>query len=332
MLAGYTMPILEVCNLSKTYHHKKNKVVAANRVSFSIPRSGTLALVGESGSGKSTIGKMILRLTPPSQGTVLFERQNILELTEKEFFPFRKKMQMVFQDPYCSLNPSMTIKEILEEPLLIHHMYDKNRAKDLLKLVQLPQDALTKFPHQFSGGQRQRIGIARALALNPQFLILDEPVSSLDLSIQAQIINLLKNLQSSLQLTYLLISHDLAIVRHTASHIAVIYLGNIVEIAGKRELFKRPLHPYTQELLAAAYALEEHIKIPLQKEVPQIESKGCPFLSRCVLKKDICFLQKPCLQSISKDHSVCCHRIKKQLLSEEERPHPHLYNTPLQPS
>jgi ABC-type oligopeptide transport system ATPase subunit len=220
-------PLIKVKNLKKHFLINKKIFKAVDNISFEIQKSKTLALVGESGSGKTTIGKTILRLLSPTSGDIFFENENILKI--KKFKKYRKKMQIIFQDPYASLNPRMTVKEIIEEPLKIHKIKNKKRAEQLLDLVKMPKFFLKKFPHEFSGGQRQRIGIARALCLNPKFLVLDEPVSALDLSIQAQIINLLKELQEELHLTYLFISHDLAVVRHIATEVAVIYLGQIVE-------------------------------------------------------------------------------------------------------
>lgn len=299
------MKILELIGLSKKFHLKKKTVQAVRDISFTINEGETLTLVGESGSGKSTIGKMILRLILPTSGRVLFEGEDIFQIAEEDFRPFRKRMQMIFQDPYSSLNPYMTIKEILEEPLKIHNLFD-NTIPDLLDLIHLPKSSLMQFPHQFSGGQRQRIGIARALVLKPKFLILDEPISSLDLSIQAQIINLLKDLQKNLKLTYLFISHDLSIVKHISSKVAIIFSGDLVEIGSKKEIFDNPLHPYTKELLRAAYALEIDGSIE-HKSIQNEISCGCSFANRCPFRTNICFLQRPDLKIISEDHKVRCH-------------------------
>lgn len=248
--------LLEVENLSKYYTNEKKVFKALNNISFSIERGKTLALVGESGSGKTTAAKTILKLTSHSKGKVLYEKQNILLLSSKQFKLYRKKMQLVFQDPYASLNPRMTIKEIIEEPLKIHRIKNKGYINQLLDLVKMPESSLNKFPHEFSGGQRQRVGIARALSLRPEFLILDEPVSALDVSIQAQIINLLKELQKELKLTYLLIAHDFAVVKYMADDIAVMHKGEIVEQNTATNIFENPKNIYTRKLLEAALNLE----------------------------------------------------------------------------
>lgn len=304
--------LLKVKNLNKDYIINGKVFNAAKNVNFEINEGETLALVGESGCGKTTVAKMLLKLIPATSGEVFYKEKEILKMKESHFKSFRKKMQMIFQDPFASLNPRMTVKEILEEPLKIHGIQTKNIASQLLNLVQMPTYALKKYPHEFSGGQRQRIGIARALALKPNFLILDEPVSSLDVSIQAQIINLLKSLQEGLKLTYLLISHDLAIVKYISTKVAVMYLGEIVEITETKNLFSPSHHPYTKTLLDSVMMLELNEK----KELPQIlnvdnlrlpEPNGCAFAPRCCKAKSICNMSNPLNKEIAKNHHIKCH-------------------------
>lgn len=240
--------MIELCNVSKTFQIGKQTITAVNNVSFQIQKGEILGLVGESGSGKSTLAKLLMRLEKPTQGKILFEQTDLCLSKNRHLC---RHMQMIFQDPFSSLNPRMTVKSLIEEPLVIHKA--TGNVDELLNLVGLPSDAKWRFPHEFSGGQRQRIGIARALALKPKFLVCDEPISSLDVSIQAQIINLLKSLQKELQLTYLFIAHDLAMVRHISDRIAVIHQGSIVEIGEAEELIRNPQHPYTQSLIAAHF-------------------------------------------------------------------------------
>lgn len=247
--------LLQVSNLKKTFRHQSEIIHAVDNVSFTIEQGTTLGLVGESGCGKSTIAKMLLKLLEPDSGTIVFDQMNYRDFTKKTLKEFRKKIQIIFQDPYNSLNPRMTIKEILLEPLVIHNLYSQHtrlkRVLELLDMVHIPQSALYRYPYEFSGGQRQRIGIARALAVNPAFIVCDEPVSALDVSIQAQILNLLIDLQKNLNLTYLFISHDLAIIRRVCNEIAVMHEGKIVEISSNDELFKHPKNNYTKLLLSS---------------------------------------------------------------------------------
>jgi oligopeptide transport system ATP-binding protein len=306
-------PLIKVKNLKKYFPINKKILKAVDNVSFEIQRSHTLALVGESGSGKTTVGKTILRLLHPTDGEIFFENENILKI--KKFKKFRKKMQIIFQDPYASLNPRMTVKEIIEEPLKIHKIKNKKRAEELMDLVKMPSFFLKKFPHEFSGGQRQRIGIARALSLNPKFLVLDEPVSALDVSIQAQIINLLKELQKELQLTYLFIAHDLAVVRHIATNVAVMYSGQIVEYGSSEKIFKNPKHPYSKTLLEAVLMLDFNFKkekaaFPKNENFSYfLEANGCPFSSRCKKAKNFCFFKKPEMKEIENNHFAACHSL-----------------------
>jgi oligopeptide/dipeptide ABC transporter ATP-binding protein len=304
--------MIKVENLCKHYLVKKKVLKALNEVEFSIKKGETLGIVGESGSGKSTLAKTLLRLEPPTNGKVFYHGVNIFDLTLQSFKSYRQKMQIVFQDPYASLNPRMTIQEILEEPLKIHKIKNPNIAEELLSFVQMSNSSLNKYPHEFSGGQRQRIGIARALALYPEFLILDEPVSSLDVSIQAQIINLLIDLQKKFQLTYLFILHDFALVKFVSTNVAVMYLGEIVEIAKTNELFSNPSHPYTQALLNAVKVLEfgsEEKPLILKNELPSLldPPRGCLFSSRCPFAKEICFCKRPIKKEMSPTHKVACH-------------------------
>ncbi|NGX30959.1 MAG: Oligopeptide transport ATP-binding protein OppF [Chlamydiae bacterium] len=250
------MPLLQVKNLFKTFYHARSKIEAVKDISFSIQKGSTLALIGESGSGKSTIARLLMRLIQPDAGSALFEGQDIFKMHKQELFHFRRDMQMIFQNPFSSLNPFMTVGQLLKEPFDIHQTLPKEKIPleiaQLLDYVALPKNILNRYAHEFSGGQRQRIGIARALSLRPKCIICDEPISSLDVSIGAQILNLLKRLQEELNLTYLFIAHDLNMIKYIATHVAVMFKGQIVEIAPVQELFREPLHPYTQALLQAS--------------------------------------------------------------------------------
>ena len=313
--------LLEVINLKQHFvqqtgffKKKVNIVKALDGVSFSINDKETLGLVGESGCGKSTLGKTILRLLEPSFGSIKFNGQDITNINKQEMRALRQKMQMIFQDPFASLNPRMNIKNILEEPLLIHNMGNKqereNKIYDLLNMVGLRKEVLSRYPHEFSGGQRQRIGIARSLAINPKFIVCDEPVSALDVSIQAQIINLLQDLQYQLGLTYLFIAHDLHVVKHIASRIAVMYLGNIVEIGDAKSVFFQPKHPYTQALLSAVPTVFEEKKskrILLSGEIPSPINppSGCKFHTRCPKAMTKCKTQVPILIKQEQQEVAC---------------------------
>lgn len=313
--------LLEVTNLKQHFvqqtgffKKKVNIVKALDGVSFSINDKETLGLVGESGCGKSTLGKTILRLLEPSFGSIKFNGQDITNINKQEMRALRQKMQMIFQDPFASLNPRMNIKNILEEPLLIHNMGNKqereNKIYDLLNMVGLRKEVLSRYPHEFSGGQRQRIGIARSLAINPKFIVCDEPVSALDVSIQAQIINLLQDLQYQLGLTYLFIAHDLHVVKHIASRIAVMYLGNIVEIGDAKSVFFQPKHPYTQALLSAVPSVFEEKKskrILLSGEIPSPINppSGCKFHTRCPKAMTKCKTQVPILIKQEQQEVAC---------------------------
>jgi len=320
-------PLLEVIGLKQHFiEHKglfgsKSIVVkAVDGVDFFIDEGETLAVVGESGCGKSTLARSIVRLINPSEGQVLFLGKDILKANTNELRALRRHMQIVFQDPYASLNPRMTVGKIIEEALIIHkmgetHLLRRARLKELLDLVGLRTESMRRYPHEFSGGQRQRIGIARALALNPRFLVCDEPVSALDVSIQAQVINLLQDLQDRLGLTYLFIAHDLQVVRHVASRIAVMYLGNIVELADTKKLFNTPLHPYTQALLSAVFIPDPEYKrkrILLSGEAPSAVNppSGCKFHTRCAYAMAKCKEESPKTLMVSDNHHVACFLYK----------------------
>lgn len=317
------MNLLQVTNLKKYYPVRKGlfgrstqSVKAVDGVSFEIKEGETLGLVGESGCGKTTTGRCILRLIEPDSGEVRFDGRDFLSLQGKELRAMRRHMQMIFQDPYGSLNPRMSVSTILEEPLIIHRTGPKKerleRVAELLRIVGLEPAAMRRYPHEFSGGQRQRIGIARALALNPRMIIADEPVSSLDVSVQAQIVNLLKELQEKLQLTFLFIAHDLSIVQHFSDRIGVLYLGKMVELSPGMELFREPLHPYTRVLLAsvpvpdpAARKKREALKgeVPTPVDPPS----GCRFHPRCPIAIDRCKTEEPLLRELRPGHWAACH-------------------------
>jgi len=300
---------------------KKKLVQAVNGLDFEIFEGETLGLVGESGCGKSTAGRTILQLYQATEGSVLYDDVDLTKLNKQELLPYRRKMQIIFQDPYSSLNPRLTVGSTISEPLLIHQpeMKKKERleaGQALLEKVNLDPSFVNRFPHEFSGGQRQRIGIARALAVKPDFIVCDEPISALDVSVQAQVVTLLEDLQSEFQLTYLFIAHDLSMVRHISTRVAVMYLGKIVEIADRDELYEKPLHPYTKALLAAipvpdpVYAKKHPVK-QLEGEVPSPLNppKGCFFSPRCPLAQKICFEQSPPLEEKGPGHPVACHMV-----------------------
>jgi oligopeptide/dipeptide ABC transporter ATP-binding protein len=322
-------PILEVRNLTKhfpvtggtVFSRPVAHIRAVDGVSFQINRGETLGLVGESGCGKSTTGRMIMRLLEPTSGSILFEGTDTKELSHKDLRQLRRQIQIVFQDPFASLSPRMRVENILAEPFHIHGLHEGRKTRsqivDLLDAVGMSSRHLKRYPHEFSGGQRQRIGIARALALNPSLLILDEPVSALDVSIQAQILNLLESLQNAFNLTYLLIAHDLAVVRHAANRVAVMYLGKIVETTERQALYERPVHPYTQALLSAVpipdpakERMRTRILLSGDPPSPRNPPPACRFNPRCWKAKDICRETEPVLEQTSiteLGHHAACH-------------------------
>ncbi len=299
--------------MSGNWSAKKEFIHALNNINLEIRKGEILGLVGESGCGKSTLGKAILKLIEPS-GEVSFEGQNILKLKNNDIKNFRKKSQMIFQNPYSSLDPRMTVYKILREPLVVHGIRDKNeinsRIFEIVELTGLSEEDLKRYPHEFSGGQRQRIAIARALILKPEFLVADEPVSALDVSIQAQIITLLKNLKEKLNLTILFISHDLGVVKYLCDRIAVMYLGDIVELSDSATLFNSPKHPYTQALISAVPSVykkdAEEIKLDGELPSPKNPPCGCRFHTRCRYAKDVCSQKEPEITKISDSHYVRC--------------------------
>jgi len=320
--------LLRVVNLKKhfpirrgvIFQRKVGAIQAVDGVSFEIKRGETLGLVGESGCGKSTTGRTILRLYPATSGQVFFNDDEISSLSLGAFRSYRPHMQMIFQDPYASLNPRMSIGEIISEPLIVHtSMRDKERKEQvekLLDLVGMNPNYTDRFPHEFSGGQRQRIGIARALALSPELIICDEPISALDVSIQAQVVNLLEELQEVFDLTYLFIAHDLSMVRHISDRVAVMYLGKLVEVSQSKSLYDNPLHPYTQALMSAVpipdpVVEEKRSRIILTGDVPNPSDppSGCRFHTRCPIAVDICSQDEPELRQVGLDHSVACHLV-----------------------
>jgi len=318
--------LLQVKNLVKhfpitqgiIFQKKIGAVHAVDGVSFDIYKGETLGLVGESGCGKSTTGRTIIQLYRPTSGQVIFEGVDLVSVKGEALRKTRRRMQMIFQDPYASLNPRMTIGEIIAEPLVIHKILDADAARDkvseLLKLVGLNPQYANRYPHEFSGGQRQRVGVARSLSLEPSLIICDEPISALDVSIQAQVINLLEDLQKEFNLTYLFIAHDLSMVKHTSNRIAVMYLGVIVEMAKSQELFDNPLHPYTRALLSAVPVADPKIeskrtRLLLEGDVPSPVNppSGCRFRTRCPIAKEICAEKQPEMKEYSPQHFAACH-------------------------
>lgn len=321
--------ILEVSNLKMYFpitagfilQRRVGDIKAVDDVSFSVRRGETLGLVGESGSGKTTIGRCILQLEKPTQGAVVFEGTDVTKVSREELRALRRRMQIIFQDPYSSLNPRMKVLDIVGEALTIHSLAKNKRdyrlrVGELLQQVGLNPDMAGRYPHEFSGGQRQRIGVARALAVQPEFIVADEPVSALDVSIQAQLINLLKDLQQDLGLSYLMIAHDLAIVRHVSDRIAVMYLGKLMEVASWTDLYETPLHPYTTALLSAVPIPDPDIeterdRIILQGGIPSPANppSGCVFHTRCPIAIDECKVTVPELREITPDHWAACIRV-----------------------
>lgn len=324
--------LLSVKDLKKHFHMGKNETLkAVDGISFDIYKGETFGLVGESGCGKSTAGRTMIGLYDRTDGEVIFNGKDVHVMSEKERFQFHRQMQMIFQDPYASLNPRSTVKEIISEPMEVHGLYkDKKerleRIYQLLEDVGLNRDHANRYPHEFSGGQRQRIGIARALALDPDFIIADEPISALDVSVQAQVVNLLKRLQNEKGLTYLFIAHDLSMVKQISNRIGVMYLGHIVELTSSNELYKKPLHPYTQALLSAIPIPDPDIedkreRIILEGELPSPMNppSGCVFRTRCPHAMEVCAKERPVWQEIDTNHFVACHLYDENLPDSEKK-------------
>ncbi len=297
-------------------------VYAVDGVTFDVRKGETMGLVGESGCGKTTVGRCVLRLLEPTEGEILFEGRDVVSLDDEQMRKLRADMQIVFQDPYASLNPRWTVKDIVAEPLVVNKVAKgeemRARVLDLLMKVGLSEDHLNRFPHEFSGGQRQRIGIARALALNPKFVVLDEPTSSLDVSVQAQTLNIIRSLQHDLGLTYLFISHNLSVIKHMSDRIAVMYLGKIVELAPKQDLFRRQLHPYTQALFQAIPEPDPDIqrkRVVLAGDVPSPVNppSGCRFHPRCPIAIERCSVEEPELREVEPGHYAACHLAGQQI-------------------
>ncbi|MDF2616613.1 MAG: oligopeptide/dipeptide transporter, ATPase subunit [Sedimentibacter sp.] len=321
--------LVEVKNLKK--HFFKNKGIirkhyeitkAVDDVSFYIRKGETLGLVGESGCGKSTTGRTVLRLYEPTAGQILYNGVDIAGMNREQLMPYRKKMQMIFQDPYASLNARMTVADIIGEPMDIHNLAHGNERQEkiyeLLDTVGLNKDHAARYPHEFSGGQRQRIGIARSLAVDPEFIICDEPISALDVSIQAQVVNMLEDLQEQRGLTYLFIAHDLSMVKHISDRVGVMYLGSLVEVAASKELYRNPVHPYTQALLSSIPIPDPDIadasqRIVLEGDVPSPVNppSGCKFRTRCKYAFERCKEEDPQLRDIGGEHFVACHLLDK---------------------
>ena len=328
-MAADTVPLVQVRKLKKYFPIMRGVVIqrhagdvkAVDDVSFDIRKGETLGLVGETGSGKTTVGRTMIRLYEPTEGEIVFDGTDLRDLGGSELRHMRRRMQMIFQDPYASLNPRMTVGSIIAEPLEVHavaHGSEKrDRVQELLRMVGLNPYFVNRYPHEFSGGQRQRIGIARALALNPDLIICDEPISSLDVSIQAQVVNLLEELQERLGLTYLFIAHDLSMVRHISDRMAVMYLGKIVELTDRNEIYLNPLHPYTKALMSAVpvpdpLVEEKRQRIILEGDIPSPSNPplGCNFNTRCPVAIDTCFEAEPEFIEVSEGHFCSCHLVK----------------------
>ena len=319
--------LLETKKLSKYFTGKKGllnrqpaQVKAVDHVSLTVNKGETLGLVGESGCGKSTLGRTILRLIPATEGQVLYNGEDILTYDKKKMWEMRRKLQIIFQDPYSSLNPRMTVYDLISAPLEVYKIGTKaerrEMVEEILQEVGLDKQYLNRFPHEFSGGQRQRIGIARALILNPEFVVCDEAVSALDVSVRAQVLNLMRNMQQKKNLTYLFISHDLSVVRHISDRIAVMYLGSVAEVAEKAQLYSNPMHPYTKALLSAIPlpdVKKKRQRIILQGDVPSAYNppSGCKFHTRCPYATDRCKQEIPVLRQMEKEHQVACHRAEE---------------------
>ncbi len=313
--------LVEIQQVSKFFRVSEGTLKAVNNVNIDIYKGETLGLVGESGCGKSTFGKVLMGIYPPTYGKILYHGKKDIEINKSTLFDYSKMAQIIFQDPYSSLDPRMTVGSIIEEGMIIHKMFDRKKRQEriyeLLELVGLNREHANRFPHEFSGGQRQRIGIARALAIEPEFIVCDEPISALDVSIQSQIINLLHDLQEKLGLTYLFIAHDLNIVKYISDRIAVMYLGNIVELATSDELYNKTLHPYSQALLSSVPIPDPDKEAQKKRQIltgdvpsPINTPKGCPFVSRCPRATELCREKKPELE-MKQGHLVACHHVEK---------------------
>ncbi|MGI5998204.1 MAG: ABC transporter ATP-binding protein [Lutispora sp.] len=312
-------PLIDVKNLKKYFNVGKNQVLkAVDNVTFSINQGETIGVVGESGCGKTTVGRTLIRLYRPTEGEIYYNGKNINDLNKTEAKKYAKTAQMIFQDPYASLNPRMTVGDIIGEGIDIHGLYRngdrQSRIYELLEKVGLNREHANRFPHEFSGGQRQRVGIARALAIEPEFIVCDEPISALDVSIQAQIVNLLMKLQKDMNLTYMFIAHDLSMIKHISDRIAVMYLGTIVELTNSNELYSNPIHPYTKALLSAIPIPDPKVeksrsRILLEGDVPSPinPAPGCKFRKRCKYAMDVCEIKVPELKEVSVSHYVACH-------------------------
>ena len=316
-------PLIEVKSLQMYFpvgnniFGRRKQLKAVDGVSFDLYPAETFGLVGESGCGKTTVGRALVRLYRPTGGRIIYRGTDITDLDEKAVQPYRSKMQMIFQDPYASLNPRMTVSSIIAEPMALQQVPQADidaRVRELVAQVGLKQDHLNRYPHEFSGGQRQRIGIARALAMRPEFVVCDEPISALDVSIQAQVINMLEELQAQMGMTYLFVSHDLSMVRHISHRVGVMYLGHMVELAEVEELYSNMQHPYTQALMSAVPIADPDLaaqtrRIVLQGDVPQPidPPPGCPFASRCRYYKPVCREAMPDMREISPGHFLACH-------------------------
>ncbi|MGN0324955.1 MAG: ABC transporter ATP-binding protein [Lachnospiraceae bacterium] len=314
--------LFDIQHLKKSFQVEGGELKAVDDVTFQIRKGEIFGLVGESGCGKSTLGRLLVRLYQPNSGEILYKGKSVLHLNRKDAKAYTKQVQMIFQQPYASLDPRMTIGEIIKEGMKIHHLGTPKemdeRVYELLDMVGLNPEHAKRFPYEFSGGQRQRTGIARALAVNPEFVVCDEPISALDVSIQAQIINLLKDLQSKLQLTFLFIAHDLSMVRYISDRVGVMYLGSLVELAPSEELYVNPLHPYTQALISAVPKPDpvqenERTRIVLEGDVPSpVDTpKGCRFAGRCKYATDRCRQERPEFRKISENHMIACHRVEE---------------------